>query len=46
MAGWWIFLAQMLAAVDFPLQIPVGDVSHLIPGASTKMAAKEEQYTV
>ncbi|KAI9873859.1 MAG: hypothetical protein M1830_010515 [Pleopsidium flavum] len=42
MAGWWIFLAQMLAAVDFPLQVPVGDISHLIPGASTKMAAKEE----
>ncbi len=42
MVGWWIFLAQMLAAVDFPLQVPVGDISHLITGASTKMAAKEE----
>lgn len=36
MAGWWIFLAQMLASVDFPFNIPVGDVSHLIRGASEK----------
>jgi hypothetical protein len=26
----------MLASVDFPIQIPVGDVSHLIRGASEK----------
>ncbi|MCJ1368152.1 hypothetical protein MMC16_007293 [Acarospora aff. strigata] len=44
MAGWWIFLAQMLAAVDFPIQIPVGDISHLIPGASSRMA-KQEEYS-
>ncbi|MCJ1335619.1 hypothetical protein MMC09_000891 [Bachmanniomyces sp. S44760] len=32
MAGWWIFLAQMLASVDFPISLPVGDLSHMIPG--------------
>lgn len=42
MLGWWIFAAIMLAALDFPFQIPVGDLSHLIKGASEKAKAKEE----
>lgn len=42
LAGWWIFFAQMLAAVDFPLQIPVGDISHLIKPLSARTAAKED----
>lgn len=41
LAGWWIFFAQMLASVDFPLQIPVGDISHLIKPLSARTAAKE-----
>ncbi|KAI9836341.1 MAG: hypothetical protein M1838_005078 [Thelocarpon superellum] len=44
-AGWYIFFAQMLAALDFPFQIPVGDMSHLIKGASEKVV-DEERYTV
>jgi succinate-acetate transporter protein len=40
MAGWWIFAAIMLAALDFPFQIPVGDLSTLIKGASEKEKAK------
>ena len=36
MAGWWIFFAIMLAALDFPFQIPVGDLSTLIKGYSQK----------
>lgn len=36
LAGWWIFLAIMLAAVDFPIAIPVGDLSTLIKGASDR----------
>jgi len=40
MAGWWIFAAIMLAALDFPFQIPVGDLSTLIKGGSEKMRAK------
>jgi len=35
-SGWWIFLAQMLAAIDFPIQIPVGDLSTYIKGASQR----------
>ncbi|KAI9893259.1 MAG: hypothetical protein M1814_000387 [Vezdaea aestivalis] len=34
--GWYIFFAQMLASVDFPLSLPVGDLSHIIRGASEK----------
>lgn len=33
-AGWYIFASQMLAALDFPIELPVGDMSHLIKGAS------------
>lgn len=31
-AGWWIFAALLLAAVDFPVNLPVGDLSHIIKG--------------
>jgi succinate-acetate transporter protein len=41
LAGWWIFFAIMLAALDFPFQIPVGDLSTLIKGASQRQKAKE-----
>lgn len=40
LAGWWIFFAMMLAALDFPFQVPVGDLSTLIKGASQR---KKEQ---
>lgn len=40
-AGWWIFFAQMLASVDFPIQIPVGDISHMIKPLSARQAKKE-----
>lgn len=41
MAGWWIFFAIMLAALDFPFQIPVGDLSTLIKGASERQKIKD-----
>lgn len=41
MAGWWIFFAIMLASLDFPFQIPVGDLSTLIKGGSEKAKARE-----
>lgn len=41
MAGWWIFFAIMLAALDFPFQIPVGDLSTMIKGASERKKAEE-----
>ncbi|KAI9651245.1 hypothetical protein NHQ30_001283 [Ciborinia camelliae] len=42
LAGWWIFFAIMLAALDFPFQIPVGDLSTLIKGASERYKSKEQ----
>lgn len=37
--GWYLFFVQLLAAVDFPLNLPVGDLSRFIKGASER--AKE-----
>jgi uncharacterized protein len=34
--GWYLFLVQLLASVDFPLNLPVGDLSRFIKGASEK----------
>ena len=34
--GWWIFIAIMLASLDFPFSVPVGDLSGIIKGASEK----------
>ncbi|KXL49739.1 hypothetical protein M433DRAFT_66810 [Acidomyces richmondensis BFW] len=42
MLGWWIFAAIMLASLDFPFQLPVGDLSHIVKGASERAKAKEE----
>ncbi|CAI6337213.1 unnamed protein product [Periconia digitata] len=39
--GWWIFAAIMLASLDFPFEIPVGDLSGLVKGASQKNAAEK-----
>lgn len=41
MLGWYLFLAEMLALVDFPIQIPVGDLSHIIKGRSELGGAKK-----
>ncbi|KAI1335811.1 GPR1/FUN34/YaaH-class plasma membrane protein-like protein [Xylariaceae sp. FL0016] len=35
-AGWWIFLALLLASVDFPFALPVGDLSTTVRGASDR----------
>jgi succinate-acetate transporter protein len=37
--GWYLFLVQLLASVDFPLSLPVGDLSRFIKGASEKAKA-------
>ncbi|KAF9632228.1 putative gpr1 fun34 -class plasma membrane protein [Lasiodiplodia theobromae] len=41
--GWWIFFAIMLAALDFPFQLPVGDLSTLIKGATQRQKELESQ---
>lgn len=42
LAGWWIFAAIMLASLDFPFSLPVGDLSHIIRGASEERKVKEK----
>jgi uncharacterized protein len=34
--GWYLLFIQLLASVDFPLTLPVGDLSRFIKGASEK----------
>jgi uncharacterized protein len=34
--GWYLLFIQLCAAVDFPLNLPVGDLSHIIKGASER----------
>lgn len=36
--GWYLFFVQLLASVDFPLNLPVGDLSRFIKGASERKA--------
>ncbi|KAK7568714.1 hypothetical protein IWX91DRAFT_373988 [Phyllosticta citricarpa] len=38
-AGWWILFAILLVALDHPLQLPVGDLSHFVKGRSEKRKA-------
>ncbi|KAF2098734.1 GPR1/FUN34/YaaH-class plasma membrane protein [Rhizodiscina lignyota] len=40
--GWWIFFAIMLAAMDFPFQLPVGDLSTFIKPMSERRKVREE----
>lgn len=41
--GWYLFTGLVLATVDFPLSLPVGDLSTIIKGASQK-AEKGNQF--
>ncbi|KAK5020665.1 hypothetical protein LTS07_011494 [Exophiala sideris] len=40
--GWYLLAAQLLACVDFPINLPVGDLSEFIKGASATAAARPE----
>lgn len=42
MGGWYLLFALLLPTVDFPVQLPVGDLSHLIPGASERKSERED----
>ncbi|KIX07095.1 uncharacterized protein Z518_05072 [Rhinocladiella mackenziei CBS 650.93] len=41
--GWYLLGAQLLAAVDFPLNVPVGDLSSFVKGASERVVQKAER---
>ncbi|KAG0646174.1 alcS [Hyphodiscus hymeniophilus] len=38
MLGWYLFTAQILLAVDFPMVLPVGDLSTVVNGRSGRIA--------
>jgi hypothetical protein len=40
MSGWYILIAVLFAIVDFPIQIPVGDLSTVIKGHSERKARR------
>jgi uncharacterized protein len=40
--GWYIFFVLVLAAVDFPYQLPLGDLSTVVKGASEKKKLKDD----
>jgi len=37
MSGWYLFFVQILASVDFPVNLPVGDLSSIIKGGADKV---------
>lgn len=43
MLGWYLFLVLVLAAADFLIMLPVGDLSVSVKGASDRARAKEER---
>ena len=36
LCGWYLFLLQVLAAVDFPVNLPVGDLTRMIKGGTER----------
>ncbi|KAH8662580.1 hypothetical protein BX600DRAFT_437959 [Xylariales sp. PMI_506] len=38
--GWWLLLVMLLASVDFPFNLPVGDLSTTIRGASDRAKSR------
>lgn len=39
--AWWILAAQILASVQFPISLPVGDMSTVFPAAKTAILSEE-----
>lgn len=42
MCGWYLLFAEVLVCVDFPIAIPVFDLSGLVPGKTQKMQQKKD----
>jgi hypothetical protein len=39
--GWYLLAAQLLEATIFPISLPVGDLSHIILGRTTRSKRKQ-----
>jgi hypothetical protein len=46
MLGWYLFMVGILASVDFPFDLPVGDLSKYIKGGSERRKLRESMHTV
>ncbi|OBT46374.1 hypothetical protein VE00_02756 [Pseudogymnoascus sp. WSF 3629] len=44
--GWYLLLSQLLEALDFPIQLPVGDLSGFIQSRSQRMAKNDPSQLV
>lgn len=42
LVGWYVMLTNLFAAVDFPIQLPIGDLSTVIKGSKERARAKRE----
>lgn len=42
MMVWYLLFIQLLDAVDFPIELPVGDLSHRIRSKSERLADKQK----
>ena len=43
--GWYIFLALVFLAVDFPVSLPLGDLSTVVKGAGDRARARRAEDT-
>lgn len=43
MAGWYLLIVILLDSLDFPMALPVGDLSNFIKPKSARQAAKREK---
>jgi succinate-acetate transporter protein len=41
--GWYLLAAQLSASVDFPINLPVGDLSKIVKGATDRATPKAEK---
>lgn len=41
--GWYLLLALMLTTVDFPFNLPVGDLSQIIPSGTDLRKRKQKK---
>ena len=43
MSGWYLFFSLILSALDFPFELPLGDLSKRIPSMTDRNARKGER---
>lgn len=46
MLGWYIFMVQVLASVDFPFDLPIGDLTTVVKGAQERRQRENRDQNV